>query len=317
MIPWLTSPPPDAAIQIAPEAVSVAVLGSRGGEAVVQGFAIEPLPSGAVVPSLTTHNIVARPVVVDALRRAIDRLGTRPRRVALVVPDLSARVSLIRFEKIPVRREDLEQLVRWQIRKAAPFPIEEASLTFSPGARSADGGGEFVVVLARHGVIREYEGVCEELGMHPGLVELATLSTLNLFLASKGAVQGDWLVIYVQPEYTSVVIVRDDDVIFFRNKAEGGDEDLADMVHQTTMYYQDRLAGQGFARVLIGGVGRTAAALEEVRSNLEQRLGIGSETIDPTLAAALTDRITASPELLATLAPLVGLLVRTRAEVTA
>ena len=44
---WLTSPLPDAAIQIAPECVSVAVIGSRGGEPVVQGYSIEPLPAGA------------------------------------------------------------------------------------------------------------------------------------------------------------------------------------------------------------------------------------------------------------------------------
>jgi hypothetical protein len=41
---------------------------------------------------------------------------------------------------------------------------------------------------------------------------------------------------------------------------------------------------------------------------------VTAETIDPTRAASLTDRISASPDVLATLAPLIGLLVRTRAE---
>ena len=45
---WLASPPLDAAIEIAPEAVSIAVLGGRGQNAVVQGYAVEPMPSGAV-----------------------------------------------------------------------------------------------------------------------------------------------------------------------------------------------------------------------------------------------------------------------------
>ena len=51
---WLASPPPDAAIQIAPEAVSVGVLGVRGGEPVVQGYAIEPLPAGAVTAKVAS-----------------------------------------------------------------------------------------------------------------------------------------------------------------------------------------------------------------------------------------------------------------------
>jgi type IV pilus assembly protein PilM len=313
MMRWLASPPPDAAIQIAPSAVSVTVLGNRGSEPIVQGFAIEPLPAGAVTASLTGPNVIARPAVIDALRRALDRLGSRPRRVALVIPDTSARVSLVRFDRIPDRREDLEQLVRWQIRKAAPFPIEEGCLTISPGARSADGGGEFVVVLARRDTVREYESLCEELGMHAGLVDLATLSTLNLFLAAATAPQGDWLVVYVQPEYTSIVILRGADVIFFRNKPEGEEEGLADLVHQTTMYYQDRLAGQGYAHAVLGGMGRTPGALDQARRTIEERLGIATEPIDPTQAATMTDRIMATPDITATLTPLVGILLRTRA----
>jgi Tfp pilus assembly PilM family ATPase len=204
--------------------------------------------------------------------------------------------------------------MRWQIRKAAPFPIEESSLTFDLSTRTPDGGAEFVAVLSRRDAVREYESVCEEAGMQAGLVDLATLSVLNLFLASANAPQGDWLAIHAQPTYTSVVILRGSDIIFFRNSAEGDDQDLADMVHQTTMYYQDRLAGQGFARVLLGGIGKAPGALDQMRLGLEGRLGGSVELIDPTHAAALTDRISASPEILASLAPLVGVLVRTRAE---
>jgi type IV pilus assembly protein PilM len=309
---WLTSPLPDAAIQIAPECVSVAVIGSRGGEPVVQGYAIEPLSAGAVVPSLTAGNLPARPTVVDALRRAVDRAGVRPRRVALVIPDPSARVSLVRFDQVPPRHEDLEQLIRWQIRKAAPFPIDEACLTFDVSTRSSDGSAEFVVVLARRETVREYESACEEAGMHAGLVDVATLSLVNLFFSSARP-EGDWLVIHAQPSYTSVVILRGADMIFFRN-IEGDGEAIGDAVHQTTMYYQDRLAGQGFGRVLLGGMGKTAGSLDQMRATLSERLGGAVELIDPTRAAALTDRITASPEVLSSLAPLVGVMVRSRAE---
>ena len=85
--------------------------------------------------------------------------------------------------------------------------------------------------------------------MHAGLVDLSTFSVVNLFLAS-AIPAGDWLVVHVRPDYTSIAIMRGGDLIFFRNRGEGEDEALADVVHQTTMYYQDRLSGQGFARVL-------------------------------------------------------------------
>ena len=310
---WLASAPPDAAIQIAPESVSIAILGSRGGEAVVQGYAIEPLAAGTVIPSLTGANIAARPALVDALRRALDRAGVRPRRAALVIPDPAARVSLVRFDQVPARHEDLEQLIRWQIRKSAPFPIEDACLSFDLSTRTGV-GGEFVVVLARRDVIREYESVCEDAGLHAGLVDLATLSVVNLCLAANPAAQGDWLVIHVQPTYASVAILRGSSVIFFRSSIEADDTALADMVHQTMMYYQDRLDGGGFARALLSGVARAPGMLDEVRRTLGDRLGTALEPVDLTKAAALTDRIGIAPEVAATLAAPVGVMMRARAE---
>jgi hypothetical protein len=53
---------------------------------------------------------------------------------------------------------------------------------------------------------------------------------------------GDWLIVHIRPEYTSIAIMRGSDLIFFRTAAEGDPEPLADVVHQTAMYYQDRLS---------------------------------------------------------------------------
>jgi type IV pilus assembly protein PilM len=310
---WLASPPPDAAIEIAPEAVSIAVIGTRSAQPAVQGYALQPLPPGAVVASLTASNIVDRAAVEGALRAAVERVGVRPRRVALVVPDLAARVSLVRFDQIPPRRDDLEQLIRWQMKKAAPFPIEEAALTFSPGARTG-AGGEFVVVAARRAVVQEYEAACASEGMHAGLVDVATLSVVNMFLADSPAPSGDWLVVHMRPEYTSIVIMRGEDVIFYRSRAEDDEDALGEVVHQTAMYYQDRLGGQGFSRVFLGGVGKTIGAAAAARQSLEARLATSVQPIDPTRVVTLADRIQASSELAAALAPLVGMLLRTRRE---
>jgi type IV pilus assembly protein PilM len=310
---WLASPPLDAAIEIAPAAVSIAVLSGRGTNAVVQGYAVEPLPPGAVVPSLTATNIADRAAVVRALAAACQSVGVKPSRIALVIPDLAAKVSLVRFEQTPARRDDLEQLIRWQMKKSMPFPVEEACLTYSPGARGA-GGTEFVVVLARRDIIREYESVCEETGIEAGLVDTSTFGVINLFLSAGLGTSGDWLVVHMRPEYTSIAILRRDDMIFFRNRAEGDPEALEDVVHQTAMYYQDRLEGRGFSRILLGGIGRIPGAVDLARRNLEERMGTVVEPIDPTRGAALTDRIHATPELMATLSPLVGMLLRTRRE---
>jgi type IV pilus assembly protein PilM len=313
---WLASPPPDAAVEISADRISVATIGPRGSGLVVQAYASELLPPETVTPNLTTRNVPNPDAAAAALRTACDRAGIRPRRVALIIPDVSARVSLLRFEKVPGRAEDLEQLVRWQLRKSAPFPVEEASVTYSAGARSAD-GAEFVAVLARRDVVEEYEAVCAAIGAHAGLVDLATLGLLNLFATAEGTGNGDWLVVHMRPDYTSLAILRGEHVIFFRNRPEGDDESLPDLVHQTAMYYEDRLSGRGFSRVMLGGTGRVVGAVDLARSSLEERLGVSVEAIDPTETASLTDRIGATPDLMDLLAPLVGVLLRTRQEAPA
>jgi type IV pilus assembly protein PilM len=257
---WIASPPPDAAIEIAADRVSVAVAAERGGGLAVQAYAVEPLPAGAVVASLTSSNIHDRAAVVSALRSALNRAGTRPRRVALVIPDLSAKVSLVRFDTLPARREDLDQLVRWQIKKASPFPLEEALVTSTPGARGADGSAEFLIVTARRDVVAEYEAVCDELKIYPGLVDLATLSVVNLFLGGAEVPDSDWLVVHLRPDYTSIVIMRGEHVIFFRNRPEGDDVDRRPGASDGDVL-PGSAVGRRFSRVFLGGSGRVMGPL--------------------------------------------------------
>ena len=105
----------------------------------------------------------------------------------------------------------------------------------------------------------------------------------------------------------------DGDLIFFRNRAESEQESVAALVQQTTMYYQDRLSGGRFTRVLVGGLGRGSGAVDLVRRSIEDRLGVSVEAVNPTAVAQLTNRIDASPEIMDRLGPLVGISLRGRA----
>jgi type IV pilus assembly protein PilM len=308
----LQSPLPDLAIEIERGHVAAARLAWRGTTPTVQSHAIEMLPAGAVTPSLAALNIPDTALVGRALAQVLSRLGGRARRAALVIPDTVAKVSLIRFETVPARVEDLHELVKWQIRKSAPFPIEQAIVSFTPGTRPPEGGQEFVVTLARQEIVAQYEEACAVAGVHAGIVDLATFSIINGVLGGSSRPDGDWLVVHVTPTYTTLAVVRNDELIFFRNRAEDAEGTLADLVHQTAMYYEDRLKGVGFNRVMLAGGAMAAGGADAFRRNLEERLGLTVEAVDPRTSAGLVDRISASPELLDTLAPLVGILLRER-----
>ena len=308
---------PPVAVEIARHRVSAATIASRDSALSVTAHAIEPLEPGAVVPSLNASNIANPNAVASALRQAFERMGARPKRVALAIPDSVAKVSLLRFEKVPPRTSDLDELIRWQVRKAAPFRIEDAQLSYIPSLKTPGGATEFVVVMARKDIVREYEAVCEAAGAQAGVVDLTTFNVINAVLAGAKAPADDWLLVHVTHEDATMAILRGDALVFFRNRIADGEAGLADLVHQTAMYYEDRLSGSGFGRVVLAGGGSPATQgaqdADYLRRALEQRLGTSVDAVDPRNAATLMDRIAANGELLDALAPLVGLLARERA----
>ena len=316
---FLAASPPSVAVEIARHRVSAAAIVPRDSSLAVVAHAIEPLPADAITPSMNASNVVEPRAVTEALGRVFARLGTRPRRVALAIPDSVAKVSLLRFDKVPDRPRDLDELVRWQVRKAAPFHIEDAQLSYMAGLKAADGSTEFVVAMARKDIVREYEKACEEAGAQAGVVDLTTFNVINAVLAGQNAPpeETDWLLVHVTPEDATMAILRGPHLVFFRNRAADGEASLADMVHQTAMYYEDRLSGAGFSRVVLAGAGMPGAQsgqdTDYLRKALEQRLGTRVDSIDPRDAASLMDRISANTELLDALAPLVGLIVREQA----
>ncbi len=305
---FLTTPAPSAALAIGPDQVSGVAFSRQGGVPVVTAVASETLRPGALAPALTGQNIADRAAVGRAVAHVLGQLGGRHRRVAVVVPDSVAKVSLVRLSAVPPHAQDREQLIQWHVRKSAPFPLEEAQVAFTAGAALAEGGREFVVAVARRDVVREYESVCEGAGAHAGLVDLATFGLINAVLASDRVATGDWLVVHVGPGSGSIAILRDGDLIFFRTRVEGSDDTLPDLVHQTAMYYEDRLEGRGFARVLItGGDGAVPGGFDEVRRQVDARLGLRTETVDPRRIVRFSERVDAPPAALNALAPLVGM----------
>ena len=311
---WLSSPPPTVALEIAQSHVTVLALAESGGETVIQGYAIEPLAAGIVSAALNAPNVHDQAALVATIKTALQKVSARARRVALVIPDTTAKVSLVRFEKIPAKAQDLDQLIHWQVKKTAPFRVEDAQVSWVPSVAIDGGGREFVVSMARRDVVQSFERACESAGVHAGLIDIASFSLINAQLAAAGTAGGDWLLVHVGNDYVTLAVVRGSDLVFFRNRALGAEGDLTALVHQTAMYHEDRLGGGGFSRVVLAGASMAGAdQAERLRRGIEERIGGRVELFDVRGAATLRDRISANPGLLDALAAPVGVLMRERA----
>ena len=249
----LSTPAPSVALEISADRISAVMLTGSRQRPVVAGFASEALPVGAIIPTLNKLNLSNFSAVVETVAKVFKRLPKRPTRVALLIPDSAAKVSFVRFENVPLREADLCQLIKWQMKKAAPFRLEDAQLSYTRGRRTSDGGREFVAALIRRDVVDEYQAVCSSAGAHAGIVDLASLNLINATLSISPPISGDWLLIHVAARYSTIAIIRGRDLIFFRNRENEGETQLAELIHQTAMYYEDRLEGKVFTRAFLAG----------------------------------------------------------------
>jgi Tfp pilus assembly PilM family ATPase len=303
---WLTPAPPSVAIEIAAHRVTVVEVAAAGG---VTAYAGEGLMDGAVAPALAGVNIATPDLVRDAVRRALDRAGlTATRRAALVVPDSVARVSLLAFDQLPARAQDLEQLVRWQLRKSAPFPVEDAVVTHFP-AGTDNGRPSVAAVMVRRDVLTQYEAVTASLGIHAGIVDLASFNVMNALMAAAPADGRDWLLVHLAREATTLAIVRGTSLLFYRHRLTGDDESLGSLVHQTAMFHEDRLGGGGFGRVWLSGAGMRG---DEAREQIAGRVIAPVDVVDIRPAIPVEGLASPSVDVLDALAAPVGVLVRER-----
>ncbi len=307
---WLQTPPPTLGLQLDAQRITAVLVDRAGGLPVLRAVASAALPPGAIVPSLTSHNILQRDLVVTTVRGLVDQVGGRPRLVALAIPDTAAKVSLLPFDQVPSSPRDLDRLVRLQLRKSVPFPVEDAQVTWSRGG--ADAGSTLLVVTAmRRDIVQEYEGVCAAAGLHAGTVDLATFNVVNLALLGgpDGAgLPGDSLLVHVTPSYASVALLRDGALIFFRTRNDVT-EPVEDVVHQTRMFYEDRLNGHGFTRVLLVA-GPDVPDRETLTRNLMVLFDAPIMPLSLDGIASVGERIEASAQLVGQVAAPAGMVLR-------
>jgi type IV pilus assembly protein PilM len=224
---WLASPPPSVAVEIAPTHVTVLALAESGREASIAGYAIEPLAAGVVTPALNAPNVHDQAALVATIKTALQKVAARAQRVALVLPDTTAKVSLVRFDKVPAKAQDLDQLIHWQVKKAAPFRVEDAQVSWVPGIAIDGGGREFLVSMARRDVIQSFERACEAAGVHAGLIDIASFSLINAQLAATGPSATDWLLVHIASDYATLAVVRGHDLVSDRSNRPGHRSPLA------------------------------------------------------------------------------------------
>jgi type IV pilus assembly protein PilM len=252
---------------------------------------------------------------------SLQKEGVKTDRISLVVPDHMARVALMPFEELPRTRREVTELVRWKMKKAVPFKVEESAVDYEILPGEGGRGFNVLAVLVPVSIIEEQESVFVKQGIHPGLIDLSTFSLLHLYrkvIDAEMPAGGDLLLLNATGAFFTLMILRDGLPIFYRCKtfAFGGEQDV-DAAHRllhrecqaSLVYYQERLNGRELSRVYMRLVGHDPVRV----ASLFHGAPVASppELIDPRRVVRTTGRVDAmgpdrAMELMQRLAPAVG-----------
>jgi type IV pilus assembly protein PilM len=261
---WLDATPhPPLAIEIGLDRVAAARWTRPGG---VDGYAVEVLHPGALVPSAVETNIVNALALKTAITNVCSTLRAKDESVALILPDPVIRVFVQHFDDFPRSKEEADPMLRWKLKKSVPFEVDETLISYMRQA-PRDAGVDVVTALARLRIIREYESLAEDAGLHPGVVLSSSLAAIALVDERKPT-----LLARVSGPSLTTAIVREGVLCGYRctelpaRGAELTPHMLLEDIYPVAAYYQDTWH-EGIQSVRVAGLG---ARLQEFVPPLEE-----------------------------------------------
>ena len=261
---WLEATPhPPLAIEIGLDRVAGARWTRTGS---VDGYGVEDLPSGALVPSAVETNILNAAALKTAIASICTRLRAKDESVALILPDPVIRVFVQHFDDFPRSKAEADPMLRWKLKKSVPFEVDETLISYMRQA-PREAGVDVVTALARLRIIREYESLAEAAGLHPGVVLSSSLAAIALVEEHRPT-----LLARVSGPSLTTAIVREGVLCGYRCTelpARGADltpSMLLEDIYPVAAYYQDTWQ-EGIQSVRVAGLG---ARLPEFVRPLEE-----------------------------------------------
>lgn len=263
---WLDAMPhPPLACEILPDRVAAARWTHTGG---LDGFAVEPLPPGAIVPSAVETNVVNASPVRQAISGVFTRLRAHGADVTLLVPDPVIRVFVQHFEEFPRSPQEAAPMLRWKLKKSVPFEAEETLVSYMRQAPREE-GVDVVTGLARLRIVREYELLAEGAGLRAGVVLTSSLAAIALLSDRRPT-----MLARVCGASLTTAIVREGVLCGYRCTDLPVDaglispQMLLDEIYPVAAYYQDTWQ-EGIQAVRLGGLGlRVAEFIHPVQDEL-------------------------------------------------
>ena len=199
---------------------------SATGEYVLERLASEPFEKGWI----TDGQIEKFDEVVAAVRKLIDKSGTKTRQVVMAMPQ-SAVITKRIMLPAGLRDEELELQVESEANQYIPFSLDEVSLDFCVIGPSPTSGGDIEVLIAasRKERVQDRQGLAEAAGLKPVVLDIeshASLLAMGRIVDTLPNEGRDALVALFEigADTTSLKVLRDGEMLYDRDQAFGGSQ---------------------------------------------------------------------------------------------
>jgi len=219
--------PPVIGLDISSSSVKLVELGqSAGGDFVLERFGSEPFEKGWIADG----QIEKFDEVADAVRRVVQKSGTKTKQVVMAMPQ-SAVITKKIMLPAGLRDEEMELQVESEANQYIPFSLDEVSLDFcviGPSATSA-GDVEVLIAASRKDRVQDREGLAQAAGLKPMVLDIeshASRLAMSRIVAGLPNEGRDALVALFEigADTTSLKVLRDDEMLYDRDQAFGGSQ---------------------------------------------------------------------------------------------
>ncbi len=233
--------PPLIGVDISSTAVKVLQLSQTGGRYRVEHYAVEPLPPNAVVEK----NLVEVEAVGEAIRRAINRSGTKTRFAAAAVSGSAVITKLIPMLASDANDEGLEDLVQSEAGQYIPYPLEEVSLDFEVVGPVKDNPEMVNVLLAasRTENVEARAAALEVGGLEARVIDVEAFAMENAFqlVSEQLSVPRDGLVAVVDigATMTTLIVLKNQRAVYTREQVFGGKQLTDEVMRRYGLTYEE------------------------------------------------------------------------------
>jgi len=214
-------------IDISSSSVKLVELGrNASGKIILECCAMESLQQGWI----NEGNVEKFEEVAEAVRRVVAKSGTRTRNVALALPS-----SAVITKKIVLpgglSDSDFEFHVQQEANQYIPFSLDEVALDFCVIGSSPTSAGDVDVLIAasRKEKVQDRQGLAEAAGLKPVIIDVESyasrLAADRLIEQLPGAGRGAVVALFeIGATATSMQVIRNQDVLYDRDQAFGGEQ---------------------------------------------------------------------------------------------